>query len=64
VSFVGAGPGDPELITLRGWRALRSADVVLHDALVHPALLEEITARLIDVGKRCGRHAMSQPHIS
>ncbi|MBW2726298.1 MAG: uroporphyrinogen-III C-methyltransferase, partial [Deltaproteobacteria bacterium] len=61
VWFVGAGPGDPELLTLRGWRALKAADVVLHDALVDPTLLAELLAetsvRLIDVGKRCGRHS-------
>lgn len=68
VWFVGAGPGDPELLTLRGWRALKAADVVLHDALVDPALLAELlaqtSARLIDVGKRCGRHSIPQEKIS
>jgi len=64
VWFVGAGPGDPEYITLRGWRVLQAADVVLHDALVNPALLAETQARLIDVGKRCGQHSMAQTEIS
>lgn len=64
VWFVGAGPGDPELMTLRGARLLRAADVVLHDALVHPAILDETDAQRIDVGKRCGRHAMRQEEIS
>ncbi|MCP5040159.1 MAG: uroporphyrinogen-III C-methyltransferase [bacterium] len=64
VWFVGAGPGDPELITLRGWQALQAADVVLHDALVDDALVADLTARLVDVGKRCGRHAMTQEAIS
>jgi uroporphyrin-III C-methyltransferase len=51
-------------MTLRGARLLRSADVVLHDALVHPAILDEISGRRIDVGKRCGRHSMQQEEIS
>ena len=53
VSFVGAGPGAADLITLRGARALALADVVLFDALTDPALRELApTARWIDVGKR------------
>ncbi|MDP6980363.1 MAG: uroporphyrinogen-III C-methyltransferase [Myxococcota bacterium] len=64
VWFVGAGPGDPELLTRRGWRALQDADVVLHDALVDPALLADVSAPLINAGKRCGRHMMSQEQIS
>jgi uroporphyrin-III C-methyltransferase len=64
VWFVGAGPGDPELMTLRGARLLRTADIVLHDALVHPAILDEVSGQRIDVGKRCGRHSMRQEEIS
>jgi uroporphyrin-III C-methyltransferase len=54
VSLVGAGPGAADLITLRGLRALRAADVVLYDALVSPELLAEVRpgAELIHVGKR------------
>ncbi len=54
VILVGAGPGAPDLITLRGERALRSADVVLHDALVSPELLSLAPpgCRLIDIGRR------------
>jgi len=54
VYLVGAGPGDPDLITVRGAELLRSADVVVHDALVAPELLElaPAGAELIDVGKR------------
>jgi siroheme synthase len=51
-------------MTLRGARLLRTADVVLHDALVHPAILDEVGGRRVDVGKRCGRHSMRQEEIS
>lgn len=64
VRFVGAGPGDPELITLRGWRALQEADAVLYDSLVSPRLVEGLRAELIYVGKRCGQHAMKQEEIN
>lgn len=64
VWFVGAGPGDPELMTLRGARLLRTADVVLHDALVHPAILDEVSGQCVNVGKRCGQHSMQQEDIS
>jgi len=66
VHLVGAGPGDPELITVRGRRLLDAADVVVHDRLVGPGLLELIPtgALRIDVGKAGYRHAVAQPEIN
>ena len=60
IYLVGAGPGDPELIAVRGLRLLRSADVVAHDRLVDRRLLREarVDARLIDVGKLPGDGAV------
>jgi uroporphyrin-III C-methyltransferase len=65
VSIVGAGPGDPDLISVKGLQRLRQADVVLHDRLVHPQLLEEARAdaNVIDVGKRRGREDERQVEI-
>ncbi len=66
VYFIGAGPGDPELITLKGLERLRRADVVLHDALVHPAVLRQRRpdAQLINVGKRHGCKRIEQEAIN
>lgn len=64
VSLVGAGPGDPELLTVRALRRLREADLVLNDALVDVALLELApAAQRFFVGKRAGRHSIQQPEI-
>ena len=64
VWLVGAGPGDPGLLTLRAVSALRAADIVFHDALPGPAVLRFAEhARLIDVGKRKGHAPMAQPAI-
>jgi uroporphyrin-III C-methyltransferase len=64
VTFVGAGPGAADLITVRGARALAAARVVLHDALVDPALRELApSARWIDVGKRGFCTSTAQAHI-
>lgn len=66
VFLVGAGPGDPDLLTLKAAKALRAADVVLHDELVSPEILALIpsSARLINVGKRAGRPNVSQADIN
>ncbi len=65
VSLVGAGPGDPELLTLRAARRLGEADVVFHDALVSPeALRHARRARLVYVGKRAGQESMRQETIN
>lgn len=65
VTLVGAGPGDPALLTLGGAQALRDADVVLYDALVAPAILALAApaSERIYVGKRAGEHAMTQREI-
>lgn len=62
VTLVGAGPGDPELITLKAVFALNKADVVLYDALIDPVLLKHApaTALKIFVGKRVGKHSTPQ----
>jgi len=65
LTVVGAGPGDVELFTLKGIKALESADVVLYDALVNPELLEYAKhAELIFVGKRKGCYAYQQEQIN
>jgi uroporphyrinogen III methyltransferase/synthase len=66
VWLVGAGPGDPGLITVRGREVLEQAEVVLHDALSHPALLEGCApgVELRDVGKRGGSKSPSQDWIT
>jgi uroporphyrin-III C-methyltransferase len=64
VYLVGAGPGDPELLTLKAVRLLNTADVVLHDDLVpQPVLAHAARAIVINVGKRCGRKNISQQQI-
>jgi uroporphyrinogen III methyltransferase / synthase len=62
ISLIGAGPGDPGLITAKGLDRLRRADVVVFDALANPRLLREARpdARQIDVGKRGGAHKLTQ----
>jgi uroporphyrin-III C-methyltransferase len=66
VYLIGAGPGDPELLTLKAARLLSRANVVLHDALVNSDVLAMICrdAEIIDVGKRAGRKLLTQEEIS
>lgn len=66
VYLVGAGPGDPELLTLKALRVLRDADVVLYDALVSQDILDLIPAEAVtfNVGKRCGQKAITQEQIN
>jgi uroporphyrin-III C-methyltransferase len=66
VYLVGAGPGDPELLTLKAFRLLRTAEAVLHDDLVAPEILRLIpsSAQLHNVGKRCGKKKILQGEIN
>jgi len=66
LTLVGAGPGDAELITLKGIKALKSADVVLYDALANDTLLEFApqNAIKVNVGKRKGKHSCKQEEIN
>ena len=66
VYLVGAGPGDPELLTLKALRVLQSADAMLHDDLISPEILALVprTAFLYNVGKRCGRKSTPQEQIN
>lgn len=66
VYLVGAGPGDPELITVKGLRCLRAADAVVYDRLANPELLDEASphAELIFVGKESGHSCLRQEEIN
>ena len=65
LTLIGAGPGDPELITIKGQKALQNADVVLYDALINTELLKYAPkAEHIYVGKRRAIHSMSQEQIN
>jgi uroporphyrin-III C-methyltransferase len=66
VYLVGAGPGDPDLLTVKALRLLRTADVVLHDDLVAPEILNLVSAaaEVQNVGKRCGSKTIRQEEIN
>lgn len=66
VYLVGAGPGDPGLITVRGLELLRQADVVIYDRLVNPSLLEEAPGNAVRIfaGKSSGTHSLPQDEIN
>ena len=66
VTLVGAGPGDPDLLTLKAVKALSVADVVLYDALVNKEILQRApsSATLVCVGKRAGKHSFTQTAIN
>lgn len=66
VYLVGAGPGDPELLTIKAARLLATADIVLHDSLVSREVLALIrpAAEIIDVGKRAGKKLLTQDEIN
>jgi uroporphyrin-III C-methyltransferase len=66
VYLIGAGPGDPDLLTVKAARLLERATIVLHDSLVSREVLQRIAAgaETIDVGKRCGRKLLTQDEIN
>lgn len=66
VYLVGAGPGDPDLLTVKGHQLLTQADCIIYDALAAPALLDLAPegCQLINVGKRAGKHALPQEEIN
>src|SRR5258708_40371986 len=65
VYLMGAGPGDPDLLTVKAMRVLRASEVVLHDDLVAAEILELIPAwtQVLNVGRRCGQACMPQERI-
>ena len=66
ITLIGAGPGDPELITVKGLKVIQSCEAVLYDALLDERLLEEAPAYApkVFVGKRCGQHSFTQEEIN
>jgi uroporphyrin-III C-methyltransferase len=65
VFLVGAGPGDPELLTLKAFRLIQEADILLYDSLADARIVRMASRHCekIDVGKRCGKHSASQSQI-
>lgn len=66
VFLVGAGPGDPDLLTVKALRLVQSAEVILHDDLVAPSILNlaDANAEMVNVGKRCGTKIITQDEIN
>jgi len=65
VYLIGAGPGAPDLLTIRAARILAKADIVFHDSLVHPEVIALASrARIVPVGKRCSRISTDQRFIN
>ena len=66
VWLVGAGPGDPDLLTRKAEGLIRAASVIFHDALIGPGILDLVprSTRLVPVGKRAGRHSSTQDEIN
>jgi uroporphyrin-III C-methyltransferase/precorrin-2 dehydrogenase/sirohydrochlorin ferrochelatase len=66
VALVGAGPGDPDLLTVKALRMIQGADVILHDDLVPEAILRlaQPAAKVVNVGKRCGAKTITQDEIN
>ncbi|MEM7182150.1 MAG: uroporphyrinogen-III C-methyltransferase [Spirochaetota bacterium] len=66
VYLIGAGPGNPDLLTIRGLKAIQASDIILFDALLGKEYLEVFpkNAKVKFVGKRCGKHSHTQPEIN
>ncbi len=66
VALVGAGPGDPDLLTIKALRLIQTADIILHDDLVPQAILQlaSPSAEVLNVGKRCGTKTITQDEIN
>src|SRR5690606_19391839 len=66
ITLVGAGPGDPELLTIKALKAIQKASVILYDALSNEAILAEASANAVKVyvGKRAGQHSYKQSEIN
>lgn len=64
VAISGAGPGHPELVTRKTWSLIQTAQIIFHDALVDPTVLEGATGELVFVGKRRGHHEKTQDEIN
>jgi len=65
VYLIGAGPGDPELLTIKAYRLLQQADIVFYDSLITEEMLQLIPSKTekVFVGKRCGKHSIKQQSI-